>query len=107
MKKYGVGLIAAVFIMVMISPFCASAAEKEKIQLTVEGGQAGVSLTLPESVRGNVSTLQMSLKIDSDIPEQITAVFHFPEEIAKIADYRYHQAEGLLNIYLSDTESLF
>ena len=57
MKKY----IARIVVMLLIAsvlPLQVSAAEKESIELAVEAEQVGVSLTLPQSVSGNILSLQ-------------------------------------------------
>lgn len=106
MKKY----IARIVVMLLIAsvlPLQVSAAEKESIELAVEAEQVGVSLTLPQSVSGNILSLQVGLKVDSNVQEETTATFQFPENVAKVADYRYNQEKGILNIYLSGTKTLF
>lgn len=106
MKKY----IARIVVMLLIAsvlPLQVSAAEKESIELAVEAAQVGVSLTLPQSVSGNILSLQVGLKVDSNVQEETTATFQFSENVAKVADYRYNQEKGILNIYLSGTKTLF
>ena len=106
MKKY----IARIVVMLLIAsvlPLQVSAAEKESIELAVEAEQVGVSLTLPQSVSGNILSLQVGLKVDSNAQEETTATFQFSENVAKVADYRYNQEKGILNIYLSGTKTLF
>ena len=106
MKKY----IARIVVMLLIAsvlPLQVSAAEKESIELAVEAEQVGVSLTLPQSVSGNILSLQVGLKVDSNVQEEKTATFQFSENVAKVADYRYNQEKGILNIYLSGTKTLF
>ena len=106
MKKY----IARIVVMLLIAsvlPLQVSAAEKESIELAVGAEQVGVSLTLPQSVSGNVLSLQVGLKVDSNAQEETTATFQFSENVAKVADYRYNQEKGILNIYLSGTKTLF
>ena len=106
MKKY----IARIVVMLLIAsvlPLQVSAAEKESIELAVEAEQVGVSLTLPQSVSGNILSLQVGLKVDSNEQEETTATFQFSENVAKVADYRYNQEKGILNIYLSGTKTLF
>lgn len=106
MKKY----IARIVVMLLIAsvlPLQVSAAERESIELAVEAEQVGVSLTLPQSVSGNILSLQVGLKVDSNVQEETTATFQFSENVAKVADYRYNQEKGILNIYLSGTKTLF
>ena len=106
MKKY----IARIVVMLLIAsvlPLQVSAAEKESIELAVEAEQVGVSLTLPQSVSGNILSLQVGLKVDSNVQGETTATFQFSENVAKVADYRYNQEKGILNIYLSGTKTLF
>ena len=106
MKKY----IARIVVMLLIAsvlPLQVSAAEKESIELAVEAEQVGVSLTLPQSVSGNILSLQVGLKVDSNVQEETTATFQFYENVAKEADYSYNQEKGILNIYLSGTKTLF
>lgn len=106
MKKY----IARIVVMLLIAsvlPLQVSAAEKESIELAVEAEQVGVSLTLPQSVSGNILSLQVGLKVDSNVQEETTATFQFSENVAKVADYRYNQEKGILNIYLSGTKTPF
>lgn len=89
MKKY----IARIVVMFIASvlPLQVSAAEKESIELAVEAEQVGVSLTLPQSVSGNILSLQVGLKVDLNVQEETTATFQFSENVAKVADYRYNQ----------------
>ena len=71
MKKY----IARIVVMLLIAsvlPLQVSAAEKESIELAVEAEQVGVSLTLPQSVSGNILSLQVGLKVDSNVQEETT-----------------------------------
>ena len=106
MKKY----IARIVVMLLIAsvlPLQVSAAEKESIELAVEAEQVGVSLTLPQSVSGNILSLQVGLKVDSNVQEETTATFQFSANVAKVADYRDNQEKGILNIYLSGTKTLF
>ena len=106
MKKY----IARIVVMLLIAsvlPLQVSAAEKESIELAVEAEQVGVSLTLPQSVSGNILSLQVGLKVDSNVQEETSATFQYSENVAKVADYRYNQEKGILNIYLSGTKTLF
>ena len=106
MKKY----IARIVVMLLIAsvlPLQVSDSEKESIELAVEAEQVGVSLTLPQSVSGNILSLQVGLKVDSNVQEETTATFQFSENVAKVADYRYNQEKGILNIYLSGTKTLF
>lgn len=94
MKKY----IARIVVMLLIAsvlPLQVSAAEKESIELAVEAEQVGVSLTLPQSVSGNILSLQVGLKVDSNVQEETTATFQFSENVAKVADYRYNQEKGI------------
>ena len=106
MRKY-IARIVVMLLIAAILPLQVSAAEKESIELAVEAEQVGVSLTLPQSVSGNILSLQVGLKVDSNVQEETTATFQFSENVAKVADYRYNQEKGILNIYLSGTKTLF
>ena len=106
MKKY-IARIVVMLLSASVLPLQVSAAEKESIELAVEAEQVGVSLTLPQSVSGNILSLQVGLKVDSNVQEETTATFQFSENVAKVADYRYNQEKGILNIYLSGTKTLF
>lgn len=106
MKKYKARIVVMLLIASVL-PLQVSAAEKESIELAVEAEQVGVSLTLPQSVSGNILSLQVGLKVDSNVQEETTATFQFSENVAKVADYRYNQEKGILNIYLSGTKTLF
>lgn len=106
MKKY-IARIVVLLLIAVVLPLQVSAAEKESIELAVEAEQVGVSLTLPQSVSGNILSLQVGLKVDSNVQEETTATFQFSENVAKVADYRYNQEKGILNIYLSGTKTLF
>ena len=106
MKK-NIARIVVMLLIASVLPLQVSAAEKESIELAVEAEQVGVSLTLPQSVSGNILSLQVGLKVDSNVQEETTATFQFSENVAKVADYRYNQEKGILNIYLSGTKTLF
>lgn len=106
MKKY-IARIVVLLLIAVVLPLQVSAAEKESIELAVEAEQVGVSLALPQSVSGNILSLQVGLKVDSNVQEETTATFQFSENVAKVADYRYNQEKGILNIYLSGTKTLF
>ena len=99
--------MSPMLLIASVLPLQVSAAEKESIELAVEAEQVGVSLTLPQSVSGNILSLQVGLKVDSNVQEETTATFQFSENVAKVADYRYNQEKGILNIYLSGTKTLF
>lgn len=106
MKKY-IARIVVLLLIAAVLPLQVSAAEKESIELAVEAEQVGVSLALPQSVSGNILSLQVGLKVDSNVQEETTATFQFSENVTKVADYRYNQEKGILNIYLSGTKTLF
>ncbi len=97
----------AVFACAAVLPLRAYAAEEPEISLQPEGDGANVILTLPESVRENVYSLELRLKVESNAQEQLHAEFLFGEGMAKIAEYRYHEDTGIMNLYLSGSEALF
>lgn len=107
MKKIITGFAMAVFACIALLPLQASAAGEPGIQLLAEENAASVSLTLPETVREHVYSLELGLKVESDAPEQLNAEFLFEEGLAKIAEYRYHEDTGILKIYLSGNRALF
>lgn len=106
MKKIVTGIVMAVFVCIVLLPFRASAAEEPEIRFAPERDGANVILTLPQSVRENVYSLELSLKIESNAQEKLDVVFLFAEGMAKIAEYRYHEDTGILNLYLSGSEAL-
>lgn len=107
MKKIITGFAMAVFACIALLPLQVSAAGEPGIQLQAEENAASVSLTLPETVREHVYSLELSLRVESDAPEQLNAEFLFEEGLAKIAEYRYHEDTGILKIYLSGNRALF
>lgn len=107
MKKIITGFAMAVFACIALLPLQVSAAGEPGIQLQAEENAASVSLTLPETVREHVYSLELSLRVESDAPEQLNAEFLFEEGMAKIAEYRYHEDTGILKIYLSGNRALF
>ena len=107
MKKIIAGFVMAVFACAALLPLRAYAAEEPAISLQPEGDGANVVLTLPESVRENVHSLELSLKVESNAQDQLHVEFLFGESTAKIAEYRYHEDTGVLNLYLSGSQALF
>lgn len=107
MKKIIAGFVMAVSVCIALLPLQASAAEEPEIELQTDGDAANVILTFPEAVRENVYSLELSLKMESSAPEKTDVEFLFADGIAKIAESRYHEEDGTLNIYLSGNEALF
>ena len=70
MKKIITGFAMAVFACIALLPLQVSAAGEPGIQLQAEENAASVSLTLPETVREHVYSLELSLRVESDAPEQ-------------------------------------
>ncbi len=108
MKKNKWIMLITAFLLAVLLPventafIRASAEEGDGVRLN-EAGQ--VTLQLQEGGREEISSLQMSLQVDAEDGAKVE--FEFAGSNAKIMDFRYHQEEKRLNLYLAGTEDLF
>lgn len=124
MKKYISRIIMAVFAFIAILPMQVSAAEDGEVLLKANGNTVTVSVTIPEAVGEQLSSLQLGLSImgkdakeetedpiEPDILKQVTGLsFDFDSGIlskAKITEQRYQEDTRTLRIYIAGTEPLF
>lgn len=73
----------------------------------VEIGESGeVSVYSDHAGKEGISSIQLALTVEPTEPGTAVA-FSFADTPAKIAEYRYHEETGTLNLYLAGTEFLF
>lgn len=73
----------------------------------VEIGENGeVTVSSDHAGKEEISSIQLSLMVEPAEPG-VSVSFSFADTPAKIAEYRYHEEDGVLNLYLAGTESLF
>ncbi|MCM1227856.1 MAG: hypothetical protein NC320_10635 [Clostridium sp.] len=65
-----------------------------------------VILTSDHAASEEINTIQLSLNVETDADAEVTFEFD-SENTAKVSDYRYNKESDCINIYLSDTSSLF
>ena len=104
MKKRIFNIVLTVLIIVFLLPVHVLAANaNDEIQITDQGI---VEITSQHAAGEGVTSLQVSLMVQP-VEENAEVSFMFSDSAAKVAEFRYHEDSGLLNIYLSGTEALF
>ncbi len=104
MKKRIFNIVLTVLMIAVLLPVHALAANtNDEIQITDEGS---VTITSEHAAREGIASLQVSLLVQP-ARENAEVSFVFSDSAAKVAEFRYHEDSGLLNIYLSGTEALF
>lgn len=104
MKKRIFNIVLTVLMIAVLLPVHALAANtNDEIQITDEGS---VTITSEHAAREGIASLQVSLLVQP-ARENAEVSFAFSDSAAKVAEFRYHEDSGLLNIYLSGTEALF
>ena len=102
MNKYIYKIIMAAFVLAFLLPIQVFAQGDDSFQLDTQGN---VTLTSSHAAREGISSLQFSLKIDSNSADKVE--FQFNPNTAKVSEFRYHEDTGILNVYIAGTEALF
>ncbi len=100
MRKYLIHMIAGIFMLAVFLPMQVSA-ESGELKLD---GNGMVTFVSKEAAGEGSTSLAFSLSVEA--AEGSTVEFQFGENNAKVAEFRYHEAEGKLNIYMAGTEAL-
>lgn len=104
MKKWIFNIVLTVFMLAVMLPVHVMAENaNDKIEVTDKGA---VTINSDHGAAEGISSLQLSLKVQPT--EQNAKVsFEFSDSAAKIAEFRYHEDDGQLNIYLAGEDALF
>lgn len=104
MKNRILNIVLLAFIVAVLLPVHALAANtNDEVQISEEGD---ISIQSEHAAQEGISSLQFGLLVQATEPDAQVS-FAFSESTAKIAEYRYHEDSGLLNIYLAGTTPLF
>lgn len=94
-------VILALAVLLSVSSLAADTGDRVRID---EDG--GVTVTSDHAGKEGISSLQLSLTVEPE--DQAAGVsFVFADTPAKIAESRYHEEDGTLNLYLAGTKPLF
>ncbi|MCI8513246.1 MAG: hypothetical protein HFI93_01235 [Lachnospiraceae bacterium] len=104
MKKRILKRMFVVAVLALLLPVRALAADTgDQVRI----GEAGeVTVVSDHAGREGISSLQLSLTVEPESPGAGVS-FSFADTSAKIAEYRYHEDNHTLNLYLAGTEALF
>lgn len=104
MKKWIFNIVLTVF-MLTVLPSVNVLAENanDKIQVADDGT---VTISSDHGAAEGISSLQFGLQVQP-AEQNANVSFKFSDSAAKIAEFRYHEDSGLLNIYLAGEEALF
>lgn len=105
MKKNKWIVILILLAALMLPQAGALAAPADEVQLETEGeDRVTVTLNMPEAAAEEVSSIQLSLRIEAET--EIGYSFVFAGELAKVQEYRT-DGDGVLTVYVAGTEPLF
>lgn len=110
MKKCVLQFFLAVLIVFAVPAVSANAADtgEETVELSGNGQNAEVRLTIPKASGEGLSSLQLSLNVTADSPGASNVSFQFSNlGNAKVKEYRYNQENGILNLYIAGTDGIF
>lgn len=102
MNKYVYKIIMAVFVLAFLLPIQVFAQSNDSFELDPQGN---VTLKSSHAAGEGISSLQFSLTIESESAYKVE--FQFSPNIAQVAEFRYHEDTGTLNVYIAGTEALF
>ncbi|MDE6520108.1 MAG: hypothetical protein K2K91_06590 [Ruminococcus sp.] len=103
LKKVLMGAFTTLSIGIMLSLNTVSAKALSNIKIDELNN---VQLIANYEDISEVTAVQLSLKVDSDVDADISFEFNSENSI-KISEYRYNAKKNYLNIYMSDSKSLF
>ncbi|MDE7364786.1 MAG: LPXTG cell wall anchor domain-containing protein [Ruminococcus sp.] len=103
LKKVLMGAFTTLSIGIMLSLNTVSAKALSNIKIDESNN---VQLIANYEDISEVTAVQLSLKVDSDVDADISFEFNSENSI-KISEYRYNAKTNCLNIYMSDSKSLF
>lgn len=103
LKKILIGT-AAVLMLSVFHPVNTMAVEA-KSSVKIDESNA-VTLTSKQAEGDEINTIQLSLYVETDGTADVSFAFN-PENSVKVSEYRFNAASNCLNIYMSDTDSLF
>lgn len=105
MNKQICKMILTAFVLAFLLPIQVLALSNDSFELDTQGK---VTLNSDHAAREGISSLQFSLKIDSNSADTVKFQFDSNIEItATVLEFRYHEDTGILNVYIAGTEALF
>lgn len=102
MKKYLMSIGLWMFLIAAVIPMRVSAQGRDSVRLDEQGN---VTLVSEYAAKEGISSLSLSLSVDSVNGEKVE--FLFNDSSAKVSEFRYNEEEKKLNIYMAGTEALF
>jgi len=104
MKKRIFNIVLTAFMLaVLLSVNVLAANVNDKIQIADDGT---VTISSTHGAAEGISSLQFGLQVQP-VEQNANVSFNFFDSAAKIAEFRYHEDNGQLNIYLAGEETLF
>lgn len=103
LKKVLMGAFTTLSIGIMLSLNTVNAKALSNIKIDESNN---VQLIANYEDISEVTAVQLSLKVDSDVDADISFEFNSENSI-KISEYRYNAKKNCLNIYISDSKSIF
>jgi len=104
MKKRIFNIVLLVFMFAVLLPVHALAANtNDEVQITDDGI---ITIVSEHAAKEGISSLQFGLLVQTT-EQNVKVSFEFSDSMAKIAEFRYHEDSGVLNIYLAGTTALF
>ena len=108
MKKFKIGMIMAVFALIVMLPQRAYAAGSIDLEHEPDSTTVSVELTLPSAAQEKISSLQLRLEVASIAVT--SADFRFDDRItetAKVTEARWDQESKVMNLYIAGTDPLY
>lgn len=104
MKKRIFNIVLTVFIFAVLLPAHVLAANtNDEIQITEQGA---ITIISQHAAKEGISSLQFGLSVEPTEPNAKVS-FSFSDSAAKIAEFRYNEESGLLNVYMAGSKALF
>lgn len=89
-------------------PLQVHAAGRDMVVLSQDGSKAVVSLEMSNAEQEKITTVALSLDIQTDSQEQISVDFQFSPELSGTEHgFVYHKDTGRLDVYVASAKSLF
>lgn len=109
MKKLVISLLLSILFCLAVPTFVSQAADVNTISMEEEGSQAKVTLSLPNTVGDEITSLRLQFLIhpEEQTLEEIHGEFIFADSLPGLMkEYRYQKESGMLTIYVTGRTGL-
>lgn len=108
MKRIQNKVYSGLVILGLSIPLQVHAAGRDMVVLSQDGSKAVVSLEMSNAAQEKITTVALSLDIQTDSQEQISVDFQFSPELSGTErGFVYHKDTGRLDVYVASAKSLF